>query len=89
VTLYDGEGRAIATGRTVNISEHGVAVLTAPCDDLHVGKTFSVEIDISDASDRAGPDAASGIVTRPCRIVRIRSSGGMVGLGLEFISESN
>jgi len=88
VVISDGHGEVIARGRTANISQHGVFALIGANGALKPGGTIGLQISVPDAAASAKRRPGSRVVHRRCRIVRVQAAGHLLGLGMEFISES-
>ena len=88
VAIRDGHGRVVAKGRTANISQHGVFVVTSAKGALKPGGIIRLQISVPDAAASPHRRPGSRLVYHLCRIVRVQAAGRLLGLGMEFISES-
>lgn len=84
VSLYDRRGRLLMRGRTVNISENGVFVITQLRLDLPATRGVRVEVMVPSHGDN-GRRPESRKVLYSCRVVRTQSIGQLVGLGIKFL----
>ncbi len=88
VVISDGHGRVLAKGRTANISEHGVFVVTSAGGALKAGGTIDLQISVPHATGSAKRRPGIRTVHRHCRIVRVQAVGHLLGIGVEFVSQS-
>jgi len=85
--IWSRRGRVLAQGRTANISENGVFIIArCPKQPPMEGEAF-VEIQLPTVTPARGRRQRTRSVRYRCRIVRIRTLGHLVGLGVELIEK--
>jgi len=84
-TVHDGRGRILTRGRTANISEHGVLLITPRRDGLLVDQQVAVELTVPAAPAARPRRQATRTVRYHCRIARTQPLGQLLGLGIEFL----
>ncbi|HUU59167.1 MAG TPA: PilZ domain-containing protein [Phycisphaerae bacterium] len=83
--VLDDRNHVLASGRIANVSEHGAFVVAEHRPDLAEGRQVILEITVPLPS----PDKreSSPTVRYECRIVRIRTLGQLMGIGLELLAK--
>jgi len=87
VSLCDNRWRSIARGRTVNISEGGVLIVTEDRQGIPKQGQLHLEILLPTGVGRGGNKRSLRIVRYICRIARVEKMGHLLTLGLEFIEK--
>ena len=82
--VLNGQNQVLASGRIANVSEHGALVVAEYRPDLAEGQQVIVEM----AAPLPSPEErkSSPTVRYKCRIVRIRTLGQLMGIGLELLA---
>jgi len=83
--VLDDQNHVLARGRTANVSEHGAFVVAEHRPDLVEGQQVIVEMTVPSLS--AKKRKSSPTVRYKCRIVRIRTLGKLMGIGLELLAK--
>lgn len=85
VAVYDRRGKALARGRTANISESGVVAIVSLRQPLAIDARVILELSIPSASALKRREAR--IVAYLCRVARRQSVGHLTALGVEFVEK--
>lgn len=85
--IWDRRGRVLTQGRIANISETGVFIVgRCPKAPPEEGEVF-VEIRLPATATARGKRQPTRSIRYRCRLVRTRTLGHLVGLGVEFIEK--
>jgi hypothetical protein len=85
VAVYDRRGKAMAKGRTANISESGVVAIVSLRQPLAIDTRVILELSVPSANATRRREAR--IVAYLCRVVRRQSIGHLTALGVEFVEK--
>lgn len=83
--IYDETGGVIGRGRTGNLSESGVFIITRRRKGLLQAEKMFVEMTVPAAGKTHGRRNVARTVRRTCRLVRTQVLGQLLGLGIEFV----
>ena len=83
--VRDRRGRTLTRGRTANISEHGVLLISRRREGLLPDQKIVLELTIPAAPTTRCRRQPTRTVRYRCRIVRTQTIGQLVGLGIEFL----
>ena len=87
VTLHDPRGRLVARGRTANISESGLFMITRGGDDMIGLEEVLLQISLPAVGGEAAWRGGMRIVHYRGRVVRTQSLGQLLGLGIELVEK--
>lgn len=85
--VRDRRGRALARGRTANISESGVLVIVNLRPLPAVNQEFIIDLTVPAVSAARTRWPATRQVSYRCRAARVQTLGHLAGLGLEFLEK--
>ena len=87
VTVLSRKGRFLARGRTVNISEHGVFILTHGQGRFRPEQHILIELRIPATCQSSNRREVHRTVCYLARIIRLQRVGQQLGMGIEFLEK--
>jgi len=83
ITIRDNRGYILAAGRTANISENGVFMISRGCAIANPPAKLIAQIKLPSLAG----DNNIRIVRYLCKVVRRHPIGPLMGLGIEFLEK--